>query len=77
MFVVFPGIYGVSAGGPGNGNVSDGESRYFSEVLSARISKHSIFTDMKFWQHVLKEAVQAKTEKVRLSRVEPRPLDGG
>lgn len=70
MLVGFPWICGVSAGGPGNGNVSDGESRYFSEVLSSKISKHSIFTDMKFWQHVLKEAVQAKTKKVGLKFVQ-------
>ena len=42
----------------------DGGAGYFSEFLSARISRHPIFTDMRFWQHVLKEAVQAKTEKV-------------
>lgn len=43
----------------------DAEAGYFSEFLSAQISRHPIFTNMKFWQHVLKEAVQAKTEKVR------------
>ena len=54
----------LPAGGSGSGHGAEGESGYFSEVLRARISKHPIFTDMRFWQHVLKEAVQAKTEKV-------------
>lgn len=55
---------GQGAGG-GVGEEGVGEQPgYFSEFLSARISRHHIFTDMRFWQHVLSEAVQAKTEKV-------------
>lgn len=47
----------------------DGEAAgLFSEPLSDRIRRHPIFTDMRFWQHVLNEAVQAKAEKVSLLR---------
>lgn len=56
---------GVSTGSGLDG--VDAEAGYFSEFLSARISRHPIFTDMKFWQHVLQEAVQTKTEKVRIN----------
>lgn len=55
----------AAAGSALGGDGGDGEAGYFSEFLSARISRHPIFTDMKFWQHVLKEAVQAKADKVK------------
>lgn len=56
---------GQAGGGGGTDDNGGGEQPgYFSEFLSARISRHPIFTDMRFWQHVLSEAVQAKTEKV-------------
>ncbi len=58
-----PGAGGGLRGQAGVGGAGD-EDGYFSEFLSARISRHPIFTDMRFWQHVLSEAVQAKTEKV-------------
>lgn len=63
------GVGGAGRGqaGGGGGLDEDGAAEqpgYFSEFLSARISRHPIFTDMRFWQHVLSEAVQAKTEKV-------------
>lgn len=54
----------AAAGGGADGAADAGEPGYFSEFLSAGISRHPIFTDMRFWQHVLSEAVQAKTEKV-------------
>lgn len=68
MFRGQPGGAGVPAAGGGVGVDGGGEGEqpgYFSEFLSARICRHPIFTDMRFWQHVLSEAVQAKTEKVR------------
>lgn len=70
MFRGQPGGAGVATAGGGVGvdGAGGGEGEqpgYFSEFLSARICRHPIFTDMRFWQHVLSEAVQAKTEKVR------------
>eukprot|EP00903_Cladosiphon_okamuranus_P012628 g11814.t1 len=57
------------AGGGGADDEGGAEQPgYFSEFLSARISRHPIFTDMRFWQHVLSEAVQAKTEKIAKDR---------
>ncbi|CAM9277809.1 unnamed protein product, partial [Discosporangium mesarthrocarpum] len=46
------------------GKDSFNEGGYFTEFLSASISRHPIFTDMKFWQHVLLEAVKEKREKL-------------
>eukprot|EP00752_Nemacystus_decipiens_P001367 g1356.t1 len=75
---VFRGGHSASrAGGAGKGQGVGGgvdeeglgeQPGYFSEFLSARISRHPIFTDMRFWQHVLSEAVQAKTEKIAKDR---------
>ncbi|CAM9215574.1 unnamed protein product [Scytosiphon promiscuus] len=68
---------GSGVEGPGADGAADGgEPGYFSEFLSAGISRHPIFTDMRFWQHVLSEAVQAKTEKIAKSR-HSMARDGG
>ncbi|CAM9876594.1 unnamed protein product [Phaeothamnion confervicola] len=66
---------GGGGGGGGDKGVQQQQSqgpRYFSEFLSARIRRHPIFADMRFWRHILLQQIEAK-----LATREKKAVGGG